>query len=95
MFYDGISLREILGIVNKKPAKYDFSGIRGFGFGAIRRAMTPKFEENKRLSYFTDGSTRSLMFDEEDNQTEVIGDVFGKERRGSIFGQDLGNMFGN
>ena len=74
MFYDGISLREILGIVNKKPAKY---------------------EDNMRKSYFTDGSTRNMMFDDEDNQTEVIGDVFGKKRRGSIFGQDLGNMFGN
>jgi hypothetical protein len=50
-----------------------------------------------RLSYFSGGSSRSLMFDDEDdNQAGVnMGDVFGKKRRGSIFGQDLGNMFGN
>lgn len=63
------------------------------GFRASRKKNT--YNDNMRMSYFTDGSTRNMMFDDEDNQTEVIGDVFGKKRRGSIFGQDLGNMFGN
>lgn len=63
------------------------------GYRASRKNNT--YNDNMRTSYFTDGSTRNMMFDDEDNQTEVIGDVFGKKRRGSIFGQDLGNMFGN
>ena len=62
-------------------------------FGKFKKPA--KYEDNMRTSYFTDGSTRNMMFDDEDNQTEVMSDVFGKKRRGSIFGQDLGNMFGN
>lgn len=64
------------------------------GFRASRKNNNT-YNENMRMSYFSGASSRNMMFGDEDNQTEVIGDVFGKKRRGSIFGQDLGNMFGN
>lgn len=67
------------------------------GFRASRKKNNT-YNENMRTSYFTDGSMRNMMFDDEDNQTGINAGadiVFGKKRRGSIFGQDLGNMFGN
>lgn len=82
MLHDRISLRN-----NKE--------VLGMRFGSPRFKRPASYEENKRNSYFTGASSRNMMFDDEDNQTEVIGDVFSKKRRGSIFGQDLGNMFGN
>ena len=82
-----------MSLFNRESLRERMGGGAWSGFRASRKKNT--YNDNMRMSYFTGGNSRSLMFDEEDNQTEVIGDVFGKKRRGSIFGQDLGNMFGN
>lgn len=66
-----------------RKAYGNFGGF--FGFGRLTRAVKDNFDYNIRKSYFSDGS-QAAAEDEEDKK---------KGRRGSLFGNLNGSLFGN